>query len=126
MDDPLRTLLDAAVALCEAGRPVSLDLTLGGWHITLHSRPAEQGEAEAPIRPARAPEPVKGCGADLLTVLRESGVRMTGPEILAELAERRMEHSERNVTRWLGLLKQAGLVNHDPQAHPPGYGAVRQ
>jgi hypothetical protein len=74
--------------------------------------------------PPQSPEPVKGCGADILTILRECGVRMTGPQLMAEMDERRMEHSERSVTRWLGLLRQAGLVDHDPLAHPSGYGAT--
>jgi Fe2+ or Zn2+ uptake regulation protein len=72
--------------------------------------------------PARRYEPASGCGADVLRVLRDAGVRLTVPQVVEELGSRNLEHSQRSVERWLQILRENGLVDHDRDARPPGYG----
>ncbi len=125
MDDPLQTLLAAAVGKFDGGHPFRLAFEAEGNRLELTVDPRPTCETAGPQPAADRPvEPVEGCGADILTVLRESGLRMTGPEIMSEFQERGIEWSESSLARWLKLLQDGGLVDNDRRAHPPGYGAV--
>ncbi len=86
--------------------------------------PVREGPPGGPPadRERRPCEPAQGCGADVLRVLRDAGCRLTVPEIMQELADRDLEHSQRSVERWLQKLREIGLVDHDSEARPAGYG----
>lgn len=118
--DALRLLAE----LVEAGEPFAARVEVGGLVGELAVRPTGPAAPPALRGPVRGIEPAKGCGADVLRVLRECKVRLTGPQILDELADRDLEHSERSVTRWLSILREGGFVDNDPGAKPPGYGCT--
>jgi hypothetical protein len=117
-----------------AGSAVTLDVR--GVRIALTAPPASAStrspavtgiiaaaEGDEPARHA-VREPLEGCGRDILDILRACNVRLTAPQLLDEMADRGLEHSSRSVDRHLALLRQAGLVDHDSHAKPPGYGPV--
>lgn len=69
-------------------------------------------------------EPLRGCAADILTVLRAAGRRMTTMDILAELDRSGMEWSDRTVKGCLAELVDAGTIDNDQKARPRGYGVA--
>ncbi len=126
MPDPSRAQqIKTIVTLLEtlSGLP-TVTVEGGSMRAVFQLGPVDAAREEPPPAASRATprEPVNGCGADILRVLREVGCRLTLRRLLDEFADREIPWSESSVNRHLAMLREAGLVNNDPEARPPGYG----
>ncbi len=63
----------------------------------------------------------RDCRADILTVLREAGRRLTADQILAELERRQWLWGERTVKGHLGDMVADGTLDNSTGARPRGY-----
>jgi hypothetical protein len=113
----LRSILDGA------RRPLTIIIQDGATAVASFNLP--------PATPSREtnPPPQKEDGerdlrADILTILRAAGQRLTTAQVLSEIARRRWNHGERTVKGRLAEMVKDGWIDNDPEADPPGYAAL--
>jgi hypothetical protein len=78
----------------------------------------------APLTDGYTPFQPTGCRADILTVLRAAGQRLTTNRILDALEEAGMIHGESTVKMALAEMVRSGILSNDNRAEPKGYAVV--
>jgi hypothetical protein len=68
--------------------------------------------------------PQTACGEDILLILGEAQRRLTTPEILKALEERKLFHGETTVKVTLSRLVKEGRVDNRSDVFPRGYAAL--
>src|SRR5579884_1043599 len=100
---------------------IQLDSEQGRW-ISLPVGPASEPETEEPREESRRDPGNSRCALDILEVLQAVGHRLTTTRLLAEMAQRSKDWSERTVAGCLARMVEDGTLTNDSHARPRGYG----
>ncbi len=129
--DDLLDLLDLLNCLARLTQPLRIVIARPPDGLTIVLSAAYPSGAVEPERPAppnvlvvpapQAKEDSAGCREDILAVLQDAGLRLTSPQILAELRGRGRPWSVSAVRGHLAELVKAYVVTNETSAKPRGY-----
>jgi len=106
-------LLSHLAGLLADGRPLHVSMSAAGVCLTLSVAPVRTPQPHAP----------SPCEADVVTIIRERGRRMTTEEVKRVLQTRNQVHGDSTVTKALAdLCRRHGMLTNGRDGRGRGYG----